>query len=115
MGAHGAGADAEALLGWGEALRVETHGADRMPELSRALAAFVAEGELPPSTIAFVTAAFADDSAAPSVLIDGISDKGQVMFSATGFVATPRQAAATRSALLFEILRKLRELNIRMV
>ena len=33
----------------------------------------------------------------------------------TGFVATPRQAAATRSALLFEILRKLRELNIRMV
>ena len=51
----------------------------------------------------------------PSVLIDGISDKGQVMFSATGFVATPRQAAATRSALLFEILRKLRELNIRMV
>ena len=69
MWAPGAGADAEALLGWGEALRVETHGADRMPELSRAFAAFVAEGELPPSTIAFVTAAFADDSAAPSVLI----------------------------------------------
>ena len=55
------------------------------------------------------------EAPAPSVLIDGISDKGQVMFSATGFVATPRQAAATRSALLFEILRKLRELNIRMV
>ncbi|WP_372015002.1 DUF3772 domain-containing protein [Pseudoxanthomonas sp. 10H] len=55
------------------------------------------------------------EAPAPSVLIDGISDKGQVIFSATGFVATPRQAANTRSALLFEILRKLRQLNIRMV
>jgi small-conductance mechanosensitive channel len=55
------------------------------------------------------------DAPAPAVLIDGISDKGQVLFSATGFVATPRQAASTRSALLFEILRRLRQLNIRMV
>ena len=54
------------------------------------------------------------ESPAPGVLIDGI-DKGQVLFSATGFVSTPRQAAGVRSALLFEILRRLRELNIRMV
>ncbi|KAF1696087.1 DUF3772 domain-containing protein [Pseudoxanthomonas koreensis] len=55
------------------------------------------------------------EAPAPSVLIDGISDKGQVLFSATGFVSTPRQAATTRSALLFEILRRLRQLDIRMV
>jgi potassium efflux system protein len=55
------------------------------------------------------------DTPAPSVLIDGISDKGQVMFNATGFVSTPRQASATRSALLFEVLRKLRQFDIRMV
>ncbi len=54
------------------------------------------------------------DAPAPNVLIDGIAN-GQVLFSATGFVATPRQAAAARSALLFEILRKLRQLNIKMV
>ena len=54
------------------------------------------------------------DAPAPAVLIDGISDKGQVLFNATGFVATPRQAANVRSALLFEILRKLRQLEIRM-
>ena len=55
------------------------------------------------------------EAPAPSVLIDGISDKGQVMFNATGFVASPRQAAGVRSALLFEILRRLRQLEIRMV
>ena len=49
------------------------------------------------------------------MLIDGISDKGQVMFNATGFVASPRQAAGVRSALLFEILRRLRQLEIRMI
>ncbi|GAB3507411.1 DUF3772 domain-containing protein [Pseudoxanthomonas daejeonensis] len=54
------------------------------------------------------------DAPAPAVLIDGI-DKGQVLFNATGFVSTPRQAGNTRSALLFEILRRLRQLNIRMV
>ena len=52
---------------------------------------------------------------APNVLIEGISDKGQVLFNATGFVATPRQAAAVRSALLFEILRRLRQAGIRML
>ena len=55
------------------------------------------------------------EAPAPSVLIDGISDKGQVMFNATGFVASPRQAAGVRSALLFEILRRLRQLEIRMI
>jgi len=54
------------------------------------------------------------DAPAPSVLIDGI-DQGRVIFSATGFVATPRLAAAARSAVMFELLRRLRELNIRMV
>ncbi|KAF1685860.1 mechanosensitive ion channel protein MscS [Pseudoxanthomonas broegbernensis] len=54
------------------------------------------------------------DAPAPSVLIDGI-DNGRVVFSATGFVATPRLAASTRSALLFEILRRMRRLNIRML
>ncbi|HRF83588.1 MAG TPA: mechanosensitive ion channel, partial [Pseudoxanthomonas sp.] len=55
------------------------------------------------------------EAPAPSVLIDGISDKGQVVFNASGFVATPRQAAGVRSALLFEILRRLRQFDIRMV
>jgi len=54
------------------------------------------------------------DAPAPSVLIDGVNDKGQVVFNATGFVSSPRQASGTRSALLFEILRKLRQLEIRM-
>jgi small-conductance mechanosensitive channel len=55
------------------------------------------------------------DAPAPGVLIDAITDKGQVLFNATGFVATPRQAANVRSALLFEILRRLRQLDIKMV
>lgn len=54
------------------------------------------------------------EAPAPAVLIDGVVNN-QVVFNATGFVATPRQAGNTRSALLFEILRKLRQLNIRMV
>jgi small-conductance mechanosensitive channel len=54
------------------------------------------------------------EAPAPAVLIDGI-DKGQILFSATGFVSTPRQASNARSALLFEILRKLRQLDIRRV
>jgi small-conductance mechanosensitive channel len=54
------------------------------------------------------------DAPAPAVLIDGIVNN-QVVFNATGFVSTPRQASNTRSALLFEILRRLRQLNIRMV
>lgn len=53
------------------------------------------------------------EAPAPNVLLDGIAN-GQVVFNATGFVATPRQAAGVRSALLFEVLRRLRQLNIRM-
>lgn len=54
------------------------------------------------------------DAPAPNVTLDGI-DKGQMIFNATGFVATPRQAGGVRSALLFGILRRLRQLDIRMV
>ncbi|WP_028918520.1 DUF3772 domain-containing protein [Pseudoxanthomonas suwonensis] len=54
------------------------------------------------------------DAPAPGVTLDGI-DKGQMIFNATGFVATPRQAGGVRSALLFGILRRLRQLDIRMV
>lgn len=66
---HGAGDSARALLGWGEALRIEARGPQRMAALSEAFGTFVSEHGLAPSTIAFATAAFADDSAAPSVLI----------------------------------------------
>lgn len=69
MWAHGAGADGAALLGWGEVLRVEARGPERISELSAAFRDVVTERGLPPSTIAFATATFADDSAAPSVLI----------------------------------------------
>lgn len=67
--AHGAGVDATAMLGWGAALRVETHGAERMSELSAAFRDFVTERQLPDSTIAFATATFSENSAASSVLI----------------------------------------------
>lgn len=47
------------------------------------------------------------EAPAPSVAIDNITND-RIVFSATGFVPSPRQASATRSALLFEILRRLR-------
>jgi len=53
------------------------------------------------------------EAPAPSVVIDGI-DNGRILFSATGFVSTPRQAGGTRSALLFEILRRMRQFGIKM-
>ncbi len=53
------------------------------------------------------------DAPAPSVVIDGI-DNGRILFSATGFVSTPRQAGGTRSAILFEVLRRMREFGIKM-
>lgn len=67
--AHGAGSDAEATLGWGEAFRIEARGPERIAELSEAFRDLAAERDLPPSTIAFATATFAADSAMPSVLI----------------------------------------------
>jgi potassium efflux system protein len=43
---------------------------------------------------------------APAVLLDGI-EADKLVFSATGFVASPRRSAAVRSELLFGVLREL--------
>ena len=55
------------------------------------------------------------DAPAPAVTLDGVDERNRMMFSATCFVATPRLAGGTRSDLLFSILRRLRELRIRML
>jgi small-conductance mechanosensitive channel len=47
----------------------------------------------------------------PSVALDGI-DNGRLVFNATGFVSSPRAAYATRSALLFDVLTRLRDAGI---
>ncbi len=47
----------------------------------------------------------------PSVALDGI-DNGRLVFNATGFVSSPRAAYATRSALLFDVLTRLRDVGI---
>lgn len=66
----------QGLVGWGEAKRISATGAKRIPELAAAWKRYVSELEivdtvsLPGSgPIAFGTIAFADDSAAESVLI----------------------------------------------
>jgi len=51
------------------------------------------------------------DTPAPNVLLDGI-DGANLLFNATGFVASPRAVAGVRSSLLFDVLRRLREANI---
>lgn len=51
------------------------------------------------------------DAPAPNVYLDGI-DAGNLMFNATGYVGSPRQAYGTRSALLFEVLQRLADANI---
>ena len=51
------------------------------------------------------------DTPAPNVQLDGI-DKGQLVFNATGFVASPRQSYGVRSALLFRVLQDLREAEV---
>ncbi|WP_249937284.1 DUF3772 domain-containing protein [Roseateles sp. DAIF2] len=51
------------------------------------------------------------DAPAPSVQLDGIVD-GQMVFNATGFVGSPRQAYGVRSALLFRALQELREAQL---
>ena len=48
---------------------------------------------------------------APSVLLDGVDD-GRLLFNATGFVGSPRIAARVRSALLFDVLARLRDAGI---
>ena len=48
---------------------------------------------------------------APSVLLDGV-EHGQLLFNATGFVGSPRIAARVRSALLFDVLTRLKDAGI---
>ncbi|WP_051377934.1 DUF3772 domain-containing protein [Derxia gummosa] len=51
------------------------------------------------------------DAPAPNVFLDGI-EAGMLMFNATGFVASPRDSYGVRSALLFDILGRLRAAGI---
>jgi len=53
------------------------------------------------------------DNPAPSVFLDGI-DNGMLVFNATGSVGSPRQSYGVKSALLYEILRGLREAGLPM-
>ena len=54
------------------------------------------------------------DNPAPNVQLDGIDSNG-MLFNATGFVGTPRMAYGVRSALLFDVLKRLREAGISMI
>jgi small-conductance mechanosensitive channel len=47
------------------------------------------------------------ETPAPNVFLDGVDNNGYLMFNATGYVNSPRQAYSTRSALLFEVLKRL--------
>ena len=85
--ASGSGSSRRALLGWGQAHRVTAQGPDRFRDLDAGFAAFLATQSrpsapgdaVPPAPaedaaeatapVAFVTASFADDSSAASVLI----------------------------------------------
>lgn len=67
--ATGEGEQRRALLGWGEAFRATAQGPDRFAVLDAAFAAFAARAPSGVAPIAFVTAAFADDSRSTSVLI----------------------------------------------
>jgi small-conductance mechanosensitive channel len=63
-----------------------------------------------------ILAAFTDhadilETPAPNVFLDGI-DNGNLMFNAQGYVGSPRQSYGTRSALLFEILKRLTDAGI---
>jgi small-conductance mechanosensitive channel len=51
------------------------------------------------------------DAPAPNVQLDGI-DNGYLMFNATGFASSPRLTYGVRSALLFELLKRLKEASI---
>lgn len=46
------------------------------------------------------------DTPAPAVQLDGI-DNGNLLFNATGFASSPRLTSGIRSALLFELLKRL--------
>ncbi|HHU39324.1 MAG TPA: isochorismate synthase [Propionibacterium sp.] len=67
--ATGAGDDLTALLGWGEAFRATAQGPGRFAELDAAFSAWVATLPSGSNPVAYATVAFADDSAAHSVLI----------------------------------------------
>jgi small-conductance mechanosensitive channel len=63
-----------------------------------------------------IFAAFSDhadvlETPAPSVFLDGI-DNGNLVFNAMGYVGSPRQAYGTRSALLFDVLKRLADAGI---
>ena len=51
------------------------------------------------------------DTPGPAVLLDGI-DRGQLVFNATGYVNSPRHVARVRSALLFDVLKRLSDAGI---
>jgi small-conductance mechanosensitive channel len=51
------------------------------------------------------------DKPAPSVLLDGIQG-GSILFVATAYIASPRQAGSVRSDLLFDLLARLRSAGI---
>lgn len=50
----------------------------------------------------------------PSVMLEGIAD-GKVLFSATGYVISPRHTYRVRSAVLFDALTRLNAANIAMI
>ena len=53
------------------------------------------------------------DTPAPKVYLDGF-DSGNLVFNATGYVVSPRQSYAVKSALLFEVLQALRDAGLPM-
>ncbi|EXF89099.1 DUF3772 domain-containing protein [Bordetella holmesii] len=53
------------------------------------------------------------ESPAPNVYLDGI-DNGHLLFNAKAYVSSPRTAYGVRSALLFEMLRRLDEAGLEM-
>lgn len=53
------------------------------------------------------------DAPPPNVLLDSVDD-GNLIFLATGSVASPRQAATVRSAVLFDILARLKAHGLRL-
>jgi small-conductance mechanosensitive channel len=54
------------------------------------------------------------DEPMPDVMLDGIDATG-LIFSATGYVGSPRSAYRVRSAVLFEILKQLHEAKLPLV
>ncbi|MEO5661393.1 MAG: DUF3772 domain-containing protein [Polaromonas sp.] len=61
-------------------------------------------------------AAHADvlENPAPNVQLDSV-DRTGMLFNATGFVGTPRMTYGVRSALLFDVLKRLREAGISLI